>query len=260
VGGDIVYKLLIVEDEPIIRRGILSLVNFKELNIMEVFEASDGKVALDIFNEKLPDLLLADINMPKMNGLELAQACKEIKPEVKICLITGYDYFDYALKALKLGVDDYILKPVSKKDIGELLGKLIKKIELERYKEEITLIVTELKSKSSSSEDEGYKAKIEKEIEINIGNSMLSLSYLSSKMKLSMGYLSSLFKNLFGVSFQEYVFTQRMERAKILLLSTEMKNYEIAESLGFEDANYFSSSFKKKYGMSPNQYKGKVRE
>ncbi|MBC8060835.1 MAG: response regulator [Clostridiaceae bacterium] len=255
------YSLLIVDDEPIIRRGILSLVNFQELNIGEVFEASDGKVALDIFKENLPDLLLADINMPKMNGLELTEVCKAIKPEVKICLITGYDYFDYAVKALKLGVDDYILKPVSKNDIYEVLRKLIEKIELARSKEEVGTILRSLKSKSiPTTDNEGYKTKIQKEIEVNIGNSKLSLSFLSSKMALSFGYLSTLFKSLFGVSFQEYVFTQRMERAKILLLSTDMKNYEIAESLGFEDANYFSASFKKKYGISPNQYKEKVRE
>jgi len=254
------YKLLIVEDEPIIRRGILSLVNFQELDISEVFEASDGKAALDIFTEKSPDLLLADINMPKMNGLQLAEACKSIKPGVKICLITGYDYFDYAVKALRLGVDEYILKPVSKKDISEVLRKLTKKLESEKYKEEVDLIVTELKNKSGTTEKEGYKTKIQNEIEVNLGNSELSLSFLSSKMSLSIGYLSSLFKQIFGVSFQEYVFTKRMERAKILLLSTDMKNYEIAESLGFEDANYFSTSFKKKYGISPNQYKEKVRE
>ena len=236
------YKLLIVDDEPIIRRGILSLVNFEELNITEVFEASDGNAALEIFKEKLPDLLLADINMPKMNGLELTAACKVIKPEVKICLVTGYDYFDYAVKALKLGVDDYILKPVSKKDIEEVLGKLIKRINDARYKEEVTSIVTELKNKANTTEYESYKAKMQKAIEENIGNPHLSLSFLSSKMGLSFGYLSTLFKNLFGTSFQEYVFTEKMERAKILLLSTDMKNYEIAESLGFEDANYFSAS------------------
>jgi len=254
------YKLLIVDDELIIRRGIISFVNLQELNITEVFEASDGLSALEIFKSKSPDLILADINMPKMNGLEFAEQCKKISPQVKICLVTGYDYFDYAVAALKLGVDDYILKPVSKKDIGEILGKLIGKIKHSRNEEEVASIVNELKGKESTKDDEGYKAKIAKEIGENIGNSNLSLTLLADKMSLSIGYLSSLFKGLFGSNFQEYVFNQRMERAKILLLSTEMKNYEIAEKIGFEDANYFSASFKKKFGVSPNQYKEKVRE
>jgi two-component system, response regulator YesN len=254
------YKLLIVDDEPIIRKGILSFVNLEELNISEVFEASDGKAALELFKEKLPDLLLIDINIPKMNGLELASACKDIKPEVKICLVTGYDYFDYAVKALKLGVDDYLLKPTSKKDIGEMLGKLISKITESRYKSEVEEILTGLNSISKPMDDEGYKAKIYKEIEENIGNPEFSLSQLADKMGLSFGYLSSLFKKLFGLSFKEYVFNQRMERAKILLLSTDMKNYEIAAATGFEDPNYFSTAFRKKYNISPNQYKEKVKE
>ncbi|MBU3188124.1 response regulator [Clostridium bowmanii] len=253
------YKLLVVDDEDIIRKGILSFVNFSELNIYKVLEASDGKAALEIFKEELPDLILADINMPKINGLEFAAACKAIKPEVKICIVTGYDYFDYAVSALKLGVDDYILKPASKKDISEALGKLINKISSENYKDEVKSIVNGLKNKPISDNDNGYKVKIQKEIEDNIGNPQLSLTLLSDKMGLSFGYLSNLFKKLIGVTFQEYVFNERMERAKIILLSTDMKNYEIAEALGFEDPNYFSTVFKKKYGMSPNQYKEKVR-
>jgi len=253
------YKLLIVEDEYIIRKGIVSFVNFEELNISKVLEAGDGKAALEIFKEELPDLVLADINIPKINGLEFAAACKAIKPDVKICIVTGYDYFDYAVSALKLGVDDYMLKPVSKKDIGEALGKLINKLSNERNNDEVSSIVSGLKTKLNVEDDKGYKAKIQKEIEDNIGNTELSLTLLSEKMSLSFGYLSNLFKKLMGTTFQEYVFNERMERAKIILLSTDMKNYEIAEAVGFEDPNYFSAAFKKKYGMSPNQYKEKVR-
>ena len=253
------YKLLIVDDEYIIRKGIVSFVNFSELNIYKVLEASDGKAALEIFKEELPDLILADINMPKINGLEFTAACKAIKPEVKICIVTGYDYYDYAVTALKLGVDDYILKPASKKDISEALGKLIKKIRGENYKQEVKSIVSGLKNKPNLEDDNGYKVRIQKEIEDNISNPQLSLTLLSDKMGLSLGYLSNLFKKLIGVTFQEYVLTERMERAKIILLSTDMKNYEIAEAVGFEDPNYFSTAFKKKYGMSPNQYKEKVR-
>ena len=253
------YKLLIVEDEYIIRKGILSFVNFKELNIYKVLEAADGKVALEIFKEELPDLILADINMPKINGLEFAAACKSIKPDVKIGIVTGYDYFEYAQTALKLGVDDYILKPASKKDIGQVLAKLISKISEEKYKQEIKSIVSGLKNKSNLEDDNGYKTKIQKEIEDNIYNPQLSLTLIADKMGLSFGYFSNLFKKLMGVPFQEFVFNERMERAKIILLSTDMKNYEIAEAVGFEDPNYFSTAFKKKYGLSPNQYKEKVR-
>lgn len=108
-------RLLIVDDEVLVRRGIKSLVDFESLNIRAVEEAANGLEALEIFKTFDPHIVLADINMPKMDGLNFSKAAKALNPKVKIALITGYDYFDYALQALKIGVDDYILKPVSKK-------------------------------------------------------------------------------------------------------------------------------------------------
>ena len=252
------YKLLVVEDEEIIRRGIVSLVNFKELKIGEVFEAADGEEAIKKFRTNKPDLILSDINIPKLNGLEFAALCKQENPQVKIAIITGYNYFDYAVTALKIGIDDFLLKPVSKKDIDSVLAKLVAKLEGQRSKEEVTNIIEGLKDKSIII-DNSYKEKIQKIIEANLGNEELSLTMIAETMSLSLGYLSVLFKKLFNVSFQEYVVNERMETTKILLLSTDLKNYEIAEAVGIPDANYFSATFKRKYGMSPNQYKDKIK-
>jgi two-component system response regulator YesN len=82
-----------------------------------------------------------------------------------------------------------------------------------------------------------------------------SLGVLADEMGLSTGYLSGLFKKLFGAPFQDYLIAQRMERGKLLLLTTHLKNYEIAEKIGFEDPNYFSTRFKKEFGQTPSQYK-----
>ncbi|WP_242985425.1 response regulator transcription factor [Vallitalea okinawensis] len=249
-----------MDDEPIVRRGIQTFIDFEALSIDKVYEASNGEEALQIFKRELPDLVLADINMPKMNGLEFAAKSKGIKENVKIAFITGYDYFDYAVAALKTGVDDYILKPVSKKDIYELLQNLITKIRNEKVDDEVKTVIKDLANSSGVKEDCGYQAKLHQLIEENISNSNLNLVFLADQMGLSVGYLSGLFKKLFNVSFKEYVLSNRMERAKILLLSTEMKNYEIAEIIGFQDPNYFSACFKKWYGESPGKYREKVKE
>ncbi|MHB8128884.1 MAG: response regulator transcription factor [Mobilitalea sp.] len=253
------YKLLLVDDEPLIIKGIRSFVNFDALSITEVYEASNGEEALELFKLHLPDMVLADINMPKMNGLDFAVAAKAIKPEVKIAIITGYDYFDYAVTALKSGIDDYVLKPVSKKDIGEVLKKLIIKIQAAHNQSEVSLLVGNLMSKSNLQEDESYQSKIHKEIEANISNIDFSLTYLAKQLSLSVPYLSSLFKRLYGINFQDYMLTTRLDRAKILLLSTDMKIYEIAAAIGFDDPNYFSASFKRKFECSPNQFKEKAK-
>ncbi len=248
------YKLLLVDDEPLIIQGIKSFVDFEKLNISEVYEAKNGVEALDLFQVCLPDLVLADINMPKMNGLEFSKKAKQIKPDVKIAMITGYDYFDYAVTALKMGVDDYVLKPVSRIDIEQVLAKLLEKVKEGHEHSKIKEVVQELISNSGAS-NYGYKQQIQAIIERQLGNNQFSLSFLADEMALSPGYLSGLFKSLFGRSFQDYLKQLRLDQAKIMLLSSDMKIYEIALKIGFEDPNYFSTAFKKAYNCSPNQYR-----
>ena len=254
------YKLLVVDDEAIIIKGIRSFVNFEELSISEVFEASNGESALEIFKDHSPDLILADINMPKMNGLDFAIAAKTMKPNVKIAMITGYDYFDYAVTALKAGIDDYVLKPVSKTDIQETLKNLIEKLQATQSQHVLSRLVEGILNETKINDDTSYKAKIQKEIDRNIANVNFSLSYLAKQMSLSNSYLSSLFKNLYGKNFQDYMLSIRLDRAKIFLLSTDMKVYEVAAAVGFEDPNYFSATFKRKFNISPNQFREKMRE
>jgi len=254
------YKLLLVDDEPIIIKGIRTFVDFDALSISDIYEASNGEMALEKFKIHLPDLILADINMPKLNGLDFAIAAKAIKPDVKIALITGYDYFDYALTALKSGIDDYVLKPVSKADVQETLEKLIQKLRAEQSNTEVSRLVQEIISQSNPTDNTSYKAKIQTELNLNISNIEFSLTYLAKQLSLSTPYLSTLFKSLYGVTFQDHILSIRLDRAKILLLSTEMKIYEIAAAVGFEDPNYFSATFKRKFDYSPNQFKEKVKE
>lgn len=253
------YTLLLVDDEPLVRRGITTLVDLHALNIGQVYEADNGQDALALFEAHSPDLILLDINMPRMNGLELAQAIRSLNPEVPIAIITGYDYFDYAVKALKIGVEDYILKPVSRKDVAEVLTKLIDRLAAGRSRQELSRVVSSLVGAGRSEEDSQYRETLQAIVERELGNSDFSLKGLASEMGFSPGYLSGLFKKLFGQPFQDYVLDRRLERAKLLLLSTEMRNYEVARAVGFEDVNYFGTRFRKAFGSSPRQYQAKVR-
>ena len=233
------YSILIIDDEPIIRRGIKTFIDFEKYKISDVYEAEDGNSAFKTFSEVLPDLVLLDINIPFKNGLTLAQEMKELKNDVKIAIISGYDYFEYAQKALKIGVEDYILKPVSKTDINEIshTEKTAKDVSYSKYKDILT-----------------------KKIEDKYSEISFNLNSLADEMNLSSGYLSSLFKNLFGIPFQDYLNNMRMEKAKLLLLTTDLKNYEIGELVGIENFNYFNSKFKKTFGMTPKEFKKSVLE
>ena len=276
------YKLLIVDDEPLIRKGILTLVDFEKLGITDAYEASNGTEGLKLFIQHAPQLILLDINLPVMNGLELAQAIKALDSQAKIAMITGYDYVDYAISALKIGVDDYILKPVSKQDVTDVIAKLIQRFESEQTNREVHNVVNALlhkppsnsvvltnSSQNSSNASESTvfsdstdstRHRLQVLIDQSLSNPELSLTSVAHSLGYAPNYLSSLFKNLFGVPFQEYVLSHRLEKAKLLLLTTSLKNYEIAERVGFEDVNYFNTRFKLKYGVSPKQYVTQVRQ
>lgn len=254
------YKLLVIDDEPFVRKGIVSLIPFEELGVGKIFEAENGAIGLEIVKEEEPDIILCDINMPKINGLEFAKEVKALKPWIKIVIITGYDYFEYAKQAVKIGVEDYILKPVSKQDVYEIVANVIKKIESEgTLKEVYKTIETHKNSEETGVDTTGYKERIDRVINEYISSEDLSLAFLADKLGLSMSYLSSLFKKIYGTPFSDYILNVRLEKSKILLLTTSLKNYEIAEAIGIADPNYFSTLFRKRFGDSPNKFKKKVQ-
>ena len=242
------YSILIVEDEPIIRRGIASLIDFESLGISTVQEVENGEQALEKIREEAPDILLTDINMPKMDGITLAQLTRTEYPQMRIIFLTGYDYVDYLLSAVKIGVEDYILKPVTKSEIEALLVKVVAKLNEEKRQRELLALASEEDSFSGTQH-------FEKLILEQLSNPNLALGELAKQLGFSTNYLSLLIKKELGMSFQEYVTQQRIQRAKRLLLSTDMKIYEVALAVGIEDMNYFSYRFKSIVGVSPKSFR-----
>ncbi|QAA30265.1 response regulator [Clostridium manihotivorum] len=128
------WKLLVADDEPKIRRGIVGLFDWSSLNIQVIGQAEDGEVALKIIEEERPDIILLDICMPFLSGLDLVEKIRSRLSTSIIIIISGYDEFAYAQKALKLKVFDYILKPIDSDMLGNVIDKAIK--ELNKIKEE----------------------------------------------------------------------------------------------------------------------------
>ena len=249
-------SLLVVDDEPLIRQGILERIDMAALGIQAVWEADNGLDALALAKEHRPDMMLADINMPGLDGLQLARSVKEASPNTHIAMITGYDYFEYAVAALKAGVDDFVLKPVSRSDIQEILTKLIVSVKADRHRQEAFNTVVQLaREENAQNRDNEYAVVIQRILDRELSNSAFSLALLAQEVALSQAYLSTLFRQIFGIPFQDWVIRARIDRAKILLLSTHLKVYEIAAKVGFDDPNYFSTAFKKQVKLTPNQYR-----
>ena len=238
------YSIMIVEDEYLVRQGIASLVIYEKFSMQVIAQAENGIEAWKKFQENPADILLTDINMPQMNGLELAKLVRDQAPKCHIVFLTGYDDFDYARTAIKLGADDYLLKPFSKDDVEEILAKLQTKLDKERKKAQIQNLV-----------DQGQHSELEEAIHERLADSELSLKNLAFQLGFSPSYLSVLIKKELGLPFQDYLIQERMKKAKLLLLTTDLKIYEIAEQVGFEDMNYFSQRFKQVVGLTPRQFK-----
>lgn len=240
----LVYSIMIVEDEYLVRQGISSLVDFKKFNMQVIGEAENGLEAWEKIQAECPDIILTDINMPQMNGIKLAQLAREQYPQLHIIFLTGYDDFDYALSAVKLGADDYLLKPFSREDVEAMLIKVKEKLDREKKQQQ----VHELVEKAEFSD-------LEQAIHDRLADTELSLKSLSFQLGFNSSYLSVLIKKELGLPFQDYLIQERMKRAKLLLLTTDLKVYEIAEQVGFEDMNYFSQRFKQIVGVTPRQFK-----
>lgn len=238
------YSIMIVEDEYLVRQGISSLVDFKKFNMQVIGEAENGLEAWEKIQAECPDIILTDINMPQMNGIKLAQLAREQYPQLHIIFLTGYDDFDYALSAVKLGADDYLLKPFSREDVEAMLIKVKEKLDKEKKQQQ----VHELVEKAEFS-------GLEQAIHDRLADTELSLKSLSFQLGFNSSYLSVLIKKELGLPFQDYLIQERMKRAKLLLLTTDLKVYEIAEQVGFEDMNYFSQRFKQIVGVTPRQFK-----
>lgn len=127
------YKLLLVDDEIIIREGIEKMIPLERYGIQIMGGCSNAFEALDYMLDEMPDILICDIKMPKMDGLELIRKAKSLYPNIQTIVLSGYDEFEFAREALKLGVKEYLLKPCEKSELLSALERVCNDIDI-RYK------------------------------------------------------------------------------------------------------------------------------
>ena len=141
------YSVFLVDDEPIVLEGIRTKIDWESSGFTFAGEATDGEIALSMIHELKPDILITDIKMPFMDGLELSAAIKKIQPWIKIIILSGHDEFEYAKKAISIGIEDYLLKPFTADDILTSLKKVAAHIDKERMQvSDINRLKEELKS------------------------------------------------------------------------------------------------------------------
>ena len=135
------YKVLIVDDEKMIRLGIKKVIRWEDLGIDRVFTAATAKEALEILKSQRPEIMITDIQMSEMTGLELIEAAREIQPKLRVLVLTGYDSFEYARQSLRLKVQDFFLKPADEADLSKAVEEQVRFLAKEEAEIKSTLLV-----------------------------------------------------------------------------------------------------------------------
>ena len=125
------YRMILIDDEAVILRGLKQLVDWEQLNIEIVGEATDGIEGLNIIQQLNPDIVISDIAMPNLNGIELLKTVHNEKIGTKVIFLSGYQEFSYAKEAVKYGAEDYLLKPIGAKELEQVVEQVIIKIKEE---------------------------------------------------------------------------------------------------------------------------------
>ena len=246
-------KVLVVEDEEMIRKGIVLAVDWAALDCVVVGEAANGLQALEAVERYAPSLIITDLKMPVMDGLEMLRQLRERGNNAFVIILTAYDSFAYAQTALRLGAVDFLLKPFHDGELEQAVTRLKQRMDRAGQggeKGPAPLPLPELKK--------GDKSKYVLEAMAYIGENYhepnIGVAAIAQHLGISEGHLSHTFKKETDYTLLNYLTRYRIHRAMELLRDCRLKVYEVAEQVGYRDIAYFSATFKKLVGMSPSEY------
>ncbi|WZL81718.1 response regulator [Vallitaleaceae bacterium 9-2] len=279
------YKIFIIDDEPMVIKGLKELVPWEEINCEICGTAKNGVEGLQLIGELKPDIVVSDIRMPKLNGLQMIEKLRAVTKETKFIVLTSYREFDYAQKAIELGVIKYLLKPTNIEDIKSAVIEAMMQLDDERSKEDdvkrlrkklietinvfdeeaveeaVNEPIKKQKDQITSSKEEENESRI-KYLAVQAINYMkenyshkLDLQEVADHLLISTWYLCKILKQELDNSFVQLLNEIRVQEAKRLLVETQYKVYEIGELVGYTDTPYFTKTFKKYTGVTPNQYR-----
>jgi len=362
------YKVFFVDDEASMRAGIRESIDWDGSGFLLAGEAPDGEMALSLMQEIMPDILITDIRMPFMDGIELSRQTKKIMPWIKIVILSGHDEFEYAKQAIGIGVEDYMLKPVTSSKLMETLREVAGRIDKERRSNVENLIasmkdisklervpfsdfsklpvieklryasktdvprfvedylesfdstivtsfiflyyifmdillnsskiieefggdagevlseyfdagymlsdgadidkvksllisvlerVVEFRDTATGSKYSDIIAKAQEFIRKNYSDKDISLHSVAKEVNISPNHFSTIFSRETGETFISYITKVRLDKAKLLLKTTQMRASDIGYEIGYNDTHYFSYVFKKNTGMTPKEFRSK---
>jgi YesN/AraC family two-component response regulator len=245
------YRVLLIDDQERIRHGVKKILEEMIGDFKVTFEASNGVEAYEIILKHDFDLIITDVRMPLMNGMEFINKLRNTKNNTRIIILSGYDEYTYMRQALKNNVTDYILKPISTLEFIGIIDNVRNSIEANSVSAE------NMKALKPDAENEHYIIKKIRKLVEDEYSQDISLQYICNELGYSYNYISKLFKAKEGKNFTDYLNEVRIEKAKSLLVHTNLKSYEIAEICGYKNSKYFLYIFKKTIHLTTSEYREK---
>ena len=253
------YKVLVVEDEEVIRKGLISFIDFEKLNCMLVGEAENGNVGVKLIKELEPDIVITDINMPVKNGIEMIE--ETLDYNYSTIIISGYSEFGYAKKAIRYGVSDYLLKPIEEEELEEVLLQAIEQRQILKSYQRI---------KNHQEELSDIELIQYIEVDHHLVNQMLqyvknnfhykiTMEDVSNHLHYSESSLNKCFKKEMNITFNEYLNRYRVQKAIDYMRNGELSLNVISEECGFSEYKYFNVVFRKYINCSPSQFKKLIK-
>lgn len=246
-------KVLVVDDEVIVRKGIVLGVDWVKMDCVIVGEAANGIEGLAAAESYKPNLIITDVRMPRMDGIEMMQELRRRGCRAHAIFLTAYSDFEYVRSALQLGAADYLLKPFRDEELAAAIERVHRKDEelSELSREDIMPLVKGDKSK--------YVFEALNYITEHYADSDINITGIAKSLGVSEGHLSHVFKKETSYTVVGYLTQYRIHMAMEMLRDCRRKVYEVAEAVGYKDVAYFGSTFKKLTGLSPSEYQDRCR-
>jgi two-component system response regulator YesN len=255
-------RILIVDDEYLVRLRLRTTIDWHRYGFELVGEAEDGETGLDLAVKLRPDIIVTDMSMPFLDGIEFMEQLRNRGIGAKIIVLSGYDDFQYAKGAITYGASDYIVKPVENEVIISSIRKLAGAIRKERVFEQIGKqklimdLITQLKhlrSRKTAGSAKLVEAAV-KYIRQHYADDSLTVNRIAEELYISPSHLMHVFKENTSSTVNDYMTECRIEKAKELLSANKYKIYEICDRVGIRNSRYFSQLFKRYTNQTPSEY------
>jgi two-component system response regulator YesN len=237
-------KLLVADDEQYMRTALKEDIQWEEYGFQLLGVATCGQEALDLVRILKPDILLSDILMPDLSGIELLKALREEGIQIPVIFLSGWSNFEYAREAIKFGASNYLLKPCPDEEIIEALLQ-VKNSRVDQEQSKIA------QKNELDIQSDKHVIKLACELIHEDNGNESTLTSIAEKVNMNPSAFSRLFHQEMGCSFKKYVTSVKINKAKKLLLESNLKVQNIAELLGYVSTSHFVQVFSKSTGMNP---------